>query len=348
MSDVLDQSEVDALLAAVESGEIVDPDRSAGGQSSRASGDALIYSYSPATEPHDVRLYDFKRPERVSKDQMRSLESLHDGFARNLGASLSGFLRTIVECRVATIEQLTYSEFIHALPNPTCFNLVQAPPLEGQLCLELSPLIIYPIMDRLLGGSSAELFIPQRPLTSIELRLVGRITDRALASLTEAWSDLATVNFELVDTESNPQLVQIVAPNEVVVVVGFELKMGSRAGTMSFCIPFNVIEPVISKLGSQSWFAYARRVKRQNQAESIAASLKHAKLLVQAYLGEALITVDELLDLQPGDVIQTQKSRTDPLILRIEGQNKFAGTIGQHRGMRAFCVSRRARPDEHL
>ena len=107
----------------------------------------------------DVQTYDFKRPERVSKDQMRALEALHEGFGRNLGAALSGYLRTIIEVSVAHIEQLTYSEFIHSLPNPTCFNLLKAEQLDGQLCLEISPLIIYPIIDRLLGGSSSDLFI---------------------------------------------------------------------------------------------------------------------------------------------------------------------------------------------
>src|SRR5438045_4632909 len=109
---------------------------------------------------------------------------------------------------------MTYSEFIHSLPNPTCFNLLRAEQLDGQLCLEISPLIIYPIIDRLLGGSNAELFIPQRPLTVIEQRLVKRITDRALVVLTEAWSELVDVKFKITEVESNPHLVQIVAPNE--------------------------------------------------------------------------------------------------------------------------------------
>ena len=176
MADVLDQTEVDALLSAVDGGavETSDPELAAPGQ----------------PRQQEIHSYDFKRPERVSKDQIRSLEAIHESFARNFGASLSAFLRTIVEIRVATIEQLTYSEFIHSLPNPTCFNLLNASPLEGQLCMEISPLIVYPIIDRLLGGSSAELFIPQRPLTIIEWRLVERITNRALATLTEGWSSL--------------------------------------------------------------------------------------------------------------------------------------------------------------
>jgi flagellar motor switch protein FliM len=343
MSEILDQSEVDALLAALDSGALPDATANAeAGRSADSSGGNRI------TTELDVRDYDFRRPERVSKDQMRSLRSMHDAFARNLGASLSGFLRTIIEVNVASIEQLTFSEFIHALPNPTCFNLIEAPPLEGQMCLELSPMIIYPIMDRLLGGSDAELFIPQRPLTTIELRLVRRITDRALSCLNESWSELAQVDFTLTDTESNPHLVQIVAPNEVVVVMGFEIKMGNRAGTMSLCIPFNVIEPVIGKLASQNWFMYSRRKAPEDQTGKLQQSLKHARLELQTYLAETQITMNDLLNLQPGDIIQTGKPSSRELVMRIEGKNKFAGRIGQHKGVRSFRITREAQPDEHL
>jgi len=247
MPDVLDQSEVDALLAAVDQGAV------------KEEAAPKVFSRARRVADVEVRSYDFKRPERVSKDQMRALEALHEGFSRNFGASLSGYLRTIVEVSVANIEQLTFSEFIHALPNPTCFNLMSAKPLDGQMCLEISPLIIYPIIDRLLGGSNADLFIPQRPLTAIEWRLVKRLTDRALQNLSEAWQNVTAAGFEMTETESNPQLVQIVPPNEVVVVIGFEIKMGNRAGTMSLCIPYNVIEPVMSKLSQQNWFTYAKK-----------------------------------------------------------------------------------------
>jgi len=334
MADVLDQAEVDALLTAVNAGldEESEPE---------------VFTRTRARQ-QEVRTYDFKRPERVSKDQMRSLEAIHEGFARNFGASLSGFLRTIIEVRVATIEQLTYSEFIHSLPNPTCFNLLNAEPLEGQMCLEISPLIIYPIIDRLLGGSNAELFIPQRPLTAIEWRLVQRITDRAVAVLSEVWSGLVNVRFELAETESNPHLVQIVAPNEVVVVIGLELKMGTRAGTMTLCIPFNVIEPVMSKLATQSWLAYQRKASSNEQRQQLSTHLKGAAVNIRAYLAHTNITVDELLHLQPGDIIQTAKPSDAELIVQIEGRNKFAGKLYQHKGMRAIRISRTAEIDEHL
>src|SRR6185503_4659260 len=140
MSNVLDQSEVDALLAAVDSGDLGAASPSPAAISTHSGNTPQIFSRSGKPVSLDVHVYDFKRPERVSKDQMRALEALHEGFSRNFGAALSTYLRTIVEVSVASIEQLTFSEFIHALPNPTCFNLLTGKPLDGQMCLEISPL----------------------------------------------------------------------------------------------------------------------------------------------------------------------------------------------------------------
>ncbi|MCZ6816434.1 MAG: flagellar motor switch protein FliM [Planctomycetota bacterium] len=334
MADILDQSEVDALLNAVS-------EDSEGFQVSAVPREV-------AAHEKDVAAYDFKRPERVSKDQMRALHSIHEAFARNFGASLSTFLRTIVEARVATTEQLTYSEFIHSLPSPTCFSLLSAHPLNGNLCLEISPLIIYPIVDRLLGGANTDMFIPQRPLTSIEQRLANRIIKRALQNLAEAWAELVEIKFDVTDTESNPHLVQIVAPNEIVVVVGFEIKMGARAGTMSLCIPFNVIEPVIGKLATQSWLAYSRRDTDQDQMRRVAKRLTRAVVGVRAYLGETTITVGDLMALAVGDIIKVDKLVDDDLIVQVEGRNKFAGRVGQLRGNRAIQITRQSDASEPL
>ncbi|MDB5356449.1 MAG: Flagellar motor switch protein FliM [Phycisphaerales bacterium] len=333
MTDVLDQSEVDALLAAVDAGQVQQdaPPKVFGGK-------------SPGQV--DVQVYDFKRPERVSKDQMRALEALHEGFGRNLGAALSGYLRTIIEVSVAHIEQLTYSEFIHSLPNPTCFNLLKAEQLDGQLCLEISPLIIYPIIDRLLGGSNADLFIPQRPLTQIEQRLVQRITDRATHHLSEAWSNLTPVTFSVQDFESNPQLVQIVPPNETVVVVGFELKMGNRAGTMSLCIPYNVIEPIMGVLAAQNWFSYQRKGGQEDHLRKLKHSVSHAPLEVRAFLAQTTIKLSDLLALQVGDVITTEKDCAKDVLVQIEGKHKFLGQVGEFRGSRAIRITRQCQQAE--
>jgi flagellar motor switch protein FliM len=253
-----------------------------------------------------------------------------------------------MEVKVANIEQMTFSEFTHSLPNPTCFSLLSCAPLEGNMCLEISPLIIYPVVDRLLGGSNADLFIPQRPLTAIELRLVGKIIDRAMASLREAWANVMELDFKLTESESNPALVQIVAPNEVVVVVGFELKLGTRAGTMSLALPYNVIEPVVDKLSNQSWAAYKRHRKNQELRDRLASHLDAARLRVSAVLADTTIKVSDLMNLQVGDVILTEKPAASPLTLSIGGRRKFIGHLGQYRGNRAFKVRRAISPKDRV
>jgi flagellar motor switch protein FliM len=338
MADVLDQAEVDALLAAVDSGTVKEEKKEIA-IFSRKGRDPL------ATEVKD---YDFKRPERVSKDQMRALQTLHEAFARNFGASLSGFLRTIVEVKVATCEQMTYSEFISGLPNPTSFNLIKANPLEGQICLEISPLIIYPIIDRLLGGTTQDLFIPQRPMTLIETRLINNVTSRGLSALAEAWASVRKLEFTIEAQESNPQLVQIVPPNEVVVVVGFELKMTNRAGTMNLCIPYNVIEPVMEELSAQSWFAATKNQKSKEMEQTLAHSLGEAGLTVTGLLAKTTITLRDLVMMAPGDVIMTEKPASTPVVVCVEHEPKFLAALGQFRGARALSVLRAVRPGDRL
>lgn len=328
MADVLDQSAVDALLAAAGSGEAEE----------RGPAPKIFSRTARDPESTEIRGYDFKRPERVSKDQMRALQTLHESFARNFGASLSGFLRTIVEVKIASCEQMTFSEFTSGLPNPTSFNLISAEGLEGQMCLEISPLIIYPIIDRLLGGTTQDLFIPQRPMTLIESRLIGNVTKRGMTALSEAWSGVRPMSFSVSSTESNPQLVQIVAPNEVVIVIGFELKLTSRAGTMNLCIPYNVIEPVMEQLSSQSWFNSAKHIKSKESTDRMTDNLSRAPLSVHGLLAQTTITVKELLELAPGDVIVTEKPSADPAVLCVEGEEKFVAHLGQYKGKRALKV----------
>jgi flagellar motor switch protein FliM len=340
MSDLLNQSDIDALLASASG---------TGESSTAAAPTSLIFSRKHRDpDSTEIKVYDFKRPERVSKDQMRALQTLHEGFARNFGASLSGFLRTIVEVKVATCEQMTYAEFTSGLPNPTSFNLVSADGLEGQMCLEVSPLIIYPIIDRLLGGSSSELFIPQRPMTLIETRVMNNVTTRGLAALSEAWVKIRQLAFRVAATESNPQLVQIVPPNEVVVVIAFELKLGNRAGTMNLCIPYNVIEPFMDHLSSQNWFSAAKNQRSRDLEQAIGRNLGRAPLRVTGMLAETTISVKELVNLAPGDIIVTEKPAATPVVVCVEKEKKYFAQIGQYRGHRALRVTRPVTADDRV
>lgn len=344
MSEVLDQKEIDALLSAAGTAQAVVPDASPERGNSTARRDRRS---DPILIRTDASNYDFTRPERVSKEQIRALSSVHEVFARNLSAVLSGFLRTIVDVRVVGVEQLTYSEFIHSLPNPTCFVTLTAAPLEGQMCLEISPLIVYPIIDRLLGGSSATVFIPQRPLTSIEWRLTTRILERGLELLSEVWRNLIDAKFQIHETESNPELVHIVAPTEVVLFITFEIKLGQNAGTMSLCIPYNTIEAVLSRLTTQGWF-YKPRAASPVQQKRLMRSLVRGTVELTAYFGETRIRLSELRGLQPGDILPLDKLAGDGYVVQVAGKNKFVGAMGSLRGNKAIRVTRPAQADEPL
>src|SRR5437773_1423870 len=229
--EVLSQSEVESLLSAMES------------HTARVGEAALAAPPPPSGRPararEKVTPYDFKRPERVGKEQMRALQSLHEGFGRNFGASLSALLRSIVEVKLTSVDQLTYGEFVFSLENPTCFNLLRAEPLECNLILDINPSILYPIISRLLGGGKDAGPISRRPLTERALGLVGRITGLFLQELKHAWEGVLPLKLHVERVESNPQLVQIVPPNEVVVLISFELTLGELRGMINLCIPFN-------------------------------------------------------------------------------------------------------------
>jgi flagellar motor switch protein FliM len=335
---ILDQSEIDALLSAVDEGAM-------GGD-----GDALPTPSKSAAASRDaqIRPYDFKRPERVSKEQMRSLESLHETFSRNFGASLSGHLRTIVEVNIISIEQMTYSEFLQLLPNPTCMHLLSCRPLDGNMILEINPLIIFPIIDRLLGGGNDTAFIPDRALTAIETMLVDCIIQRAVATLREAWMPITDIEFKAARHESNPAMVQIVPPNEVVVVMGFEIGTGGRSGMMSFCIPFNVIEPIMSEFTGHNWSVYTRSSADDQSKQNLVTRVAGTVVDLTAFLAETSITLDALMRLKPGDVIKTDKPSGNDLLVTVNGQPKFRGKPGLYKGHKALRLTRFAPPQERI
>ncbi len=240
MSDVLSQEEVESLLSDAK------PTMTA--PALQPAFRASAATPPPARPREKITPYDFKRPERVGKEQMRALQTMHEGFGRNFGAGLSALLRSIVEVKLTSVDQLTYSEFVFSLENPTCFNLITASPLEGQLILDINPSLLFPIIDRLLGGGNNPTPAARRPLTEIELRLVSRITSLFLSEMKRAWENVLELELTVDRVESNPQLVQIVPPNEVVVLISFELTLNGVRGMMNLCIPFNSIERIGNKL----------------------------------------------------------------------------------------------------
>ena len=332
--EVLSQAEVESLLSAMEAG---------------TSSRAPVLAPSPTAQApppkapaqrarEKVVPYDFKRPERVGKEQMRSLQSLHEGFGRNFGAALSALLRSIVEVKLTSVDQLTYSEFVFSLENPTCFNLLRAEPLEGHLILDINPSILYPIIDRLLGGGKETGPVARRPLTEIELRLVSRITTLFLNELKHAWENVLPLKLWVERIESNPQLVQIVPPNEVVVLISFELTLGEVRGMINLCIPFNSIERISGKLSSNNWATYGKNSKSADSIAKISRQIDHSLVEVVATLAETKITTGEMIGLRVGDIITTDKDVRSPLEIAVQGVAKFHASPGALKGQKAIRI----------
>lgn len=327
--DVLSQAEVESLLSAMASSSEAAP---APAPSEPAAGVSM-------PKPREkVTPYDFKRPERVGKEQMRALQTLHEGFGRNFAAGLSAMLRSMVEVKLTSVDQLTYSEFIFSLENPTCFNLLKADPLEGNLILDINPSILYPIIDRLLGGGREGTALARRPLTEIELRLVSRITNLFLEELRHAWENVLSLDLEVIRVESNPQLAQIVPPNEVVVLISFELAIGDVRGMMNLCIPYNAIERISGKLSANSWVTYGRRAATPETMESISQNLRSSLVAIDVRLATTRITAGELLALRVGDIITTNKDIRSPLLVNVEGVPKFRASPGAFKNHKAIQV----------
>jgi flagellar motor switch protein FliM len=321
--DVLSQAEVESLLSAMDSRE----------------SDVIADAATSRIRHRDkVSPYDFKRPERVGKEQMRSLQTMHEGFGRNFGAALSALLRTIVELKLTSVDQLTYSEFVFSLENPTCFNLINAAPLEGQLILDINLSLLFPIIDRLLGGGNDAGTVVRRPLTEIELRLVSRITDLFCKEMKHAWENVLELDLTIDRVESNPQLVQIVPPNEVVVLISFELSIGDARGMMNFCIPFNSIERIATRLSSNSWVSYGKKTATPENIKRISGQLSDALVEVVVDLADTTISTSDLIGLRVGDIIATEKDTERPLVVSVEGRPKFHAKAGAFKGRKAIQV----------
>ncbi len=330
--DVLSQAEVENLLSAMDG----EPDEA-----------AVAAPLGAARTREKVTVYDFKRPERVGKEQMRALQTMHEGFGRNFGAALSALLRTIVEVKLTSVDQLTYSEFVFSLENPTCFNLINAQPLEGQLILDINPSILFPIIDRLLGGSTTSAAPARRPLTEIELRLVSRITDLFLEEMQHAWENVLRLELEVDRVESNPQLVQIIPANEVVILVSFEVAVGETRGMVNLCIPFNSIERISHKLTANSWISYSKRPPTPESIQLVSDRISDAPLEVVVELAETKITTADLIGLRVGDIIASEKDVGEPLIVSVEGTPKYQASPGQFKGRKAIEILRSIQ-EEHL
>lgn len=309
MVDVLSQNEIDALLAALSSGEM----------------DAEELKKEETQKK--IRAYDFKRAVRFSKDHIRSLTRIHENFARYLTTYFSAQLRTFVQISVVQVEQLPYDEFIRSIPKMTILNIFEAEPLEGRMVLEVHPNVAYAMLDRLLGGIGTA---PSKigSLTEIETIIMERIFSRAFESLQEAWKTVVDINPRMEALETNPQFMQIVSPNETIALISLSTKIGDTTGMINLCIPHVVIEPIMPKLSVHHWFVSQKKSRIPEEVDALRNRVNKATLPIIAELGESQVTIREFLGLSVGDVISLNKPVDEGLSIMIGDRLKYIGSPG--------------------
>jgi flagellar motor switch protein FliM len=305
MADVLSQNEIDELLSAISTGVV------------------SAESIKQEQKQKKIKLYDFKRPDKFSKDQIRTLYMLHENFARLLNTYLSAHLRTMVQVSVASVDQLTYDEFIRSMPNPSVISIFEMRPLSGNALIEINPSIIFSIIDRLFGGLGTPPAKP-RELTDIEHSIVTRVVNKALESFQEAWRQVVNIEPRLETIESNPQFTQIVPPNDMVVIITLQTRIAQTEGFINLCIPYLVLEPIMPKLTTSFWVAssIAKAGSKTNSA-LLQKKLERTMIPLAVVLGNVTVTVQEMLDLTVGDVVRLDSKVTDELVVNIGQHQKF-------------------------
>lgn len=268
--------------------------------------------------------YNFRRPDRVSKEQVRSIYLLHDLFAHTMSSSLPIFLRTISEVTLISVEQQAYVEYLYGLPDPTAMFTLAMHPLQGQAVLELNPSVAFPVIDRMLGGTGEGL-ATQRAVTEIEQKILEGFLKLVADDMREAWKPLIELDLQIVGRETRPQLLQIVAPNEVVISIVFHVRIGEVQGMMSLCIPAIVLEPIIQRF-NQSSYSRSREVSPE-QTRSLLDTMAKVNFVVAAELRGATALMDDLFRLAPGDVLQLDHRTTQPIAVTVGGMVKFYGDL---------------------
>ena len=308
--DVLSQSEIDALLSALSTGEMTADD------------------IKKEEESKKVKVYDFKRALRFSKDQIRSLTRIHENFARLLTTFFSAQLRTYVQITVASVDQIPFEEFIRSIPNMTLINVFEVPPLDGNILMEINPNIAYSMLDRLMGGTGAS-HSNVNNLTEIETKIMTNLFERSFDNLREAWANIADIDPILTELEVNPQFLQMISPNETVVVISFNSIIGETSGMINICIPHVVLEPIVPNLSVRYWMQSNKKEVSPEQTAIIERRVKQSDLEVVAELGNTEISIEDFLLMQIGDVVQLNQKISQPLTLNVGGIPKFTVQPGK-------------------
>ncbi|MGB9813184.1 MAG: flagellar motor switch protein FliM [Thermovenabulum sp.] len=320
MSDILSQSEIDALIAALTTGEI------------------KAEEIKKETQEKKIKVYDFKKPNKFSKEQLNTIKLIHENFGRQLITYFTTQLRTLVQISGSHVDQMPFSEFSSSIPNPSIIGIVDFSPLKGSILLVTSVELAFTIIDRLLGGLGEYKDKPREP-TEIEINIITKVFSRILKLIEETWKDIIELHPSLEKIETNPQYIQLVSPNEATALVTFNIRVGKTEGLINICVPFIVIEPIMPKLSTKAWLSASREAS-EDYAQKINKKLENISVEVKAELGKAIISVKDFLNLEVGDVIQLDRNIKEEIDIYVKEKLKFKGVIGKKNGKVAVKVTR--------
>lgn len=322
MVEILSQEEIEALLASLSASE----EGAAPAGASASPPAASPFGKTERRAPIAYEVYDFRRPDKFSKDQLRTMQMLHETFARMFSSTLSAYLRAPVHIDLISVEQIPYDEYIRAITS-SVINIFSMQPLSGQALLEIEFEVTISMIDRLLGGPGTVIKRPQPALTDIERPLVETVVDRALSALRNAWEGIVSFTPVREGMETSAQFVQIVPPNDIVVSILFEIRVGETHGAMSLCIPYLLLKPVLSKLSAQRWFSGSKRSASPHTA-LIAQQIQQARVPLVAVLGNTRLMLRQVLDLKEGDVILLSRRTNEPIEVLVGNKVKFRARPG--------------------
>lgn len=322
MADILSPEEIEALLTSLASDEAEEGTPSVAPSAAQQRQSTLESSLGPkvATRVGGYELYDFRRPDKLSKDQLRTLHMLHDTCARLASSSLAGFLRTPIQLELISVEQVPYEEYLRSI-NQSVFSILSLAPLSGQAVMEVEFGLIFSMIDRMLGGPGRG--INRTSLTDIEKPLVTQLVEKMLGALKSAWEAIVIVNPRIEGMETSSQFVQIAPPTDIAVMILFEVKLGEQRGAMSLCIPYLVLKPITAKLAAQKWATVTNRKKNAANRRQMALHIQRSRLECKVELGRTQFAIGDFLSLKPGDVIRLDQKQTDPVSVHVKDHSKF-------------------------
>jgi len=318
MGDILSQEEIDALLTATEG------EQGTGGEAAAEAGPGL----EEAVAQRIVTSYDFKHPARVNKEQLRTLENLHDNFGRLLSSTFSGSMRAVVDVDTAFVDQTTYAEFIMSLSNPSCSYQFTLGPTNGQAIIDFAMPVVFAFVDRIFGGKGTSQGVEARQLTPIEIGVINKIVKRVIEDLEATWEPILRVEISDIELETNPEFMQITAASEIVILLAFEVNSTNASGLVSLCYPFFTLESILPRLGQQS-YVRQNRTSREEAVRQNRQRLSKTYMDVRAELARGMATFRDLQDLQVGDVLPLETEIRAPTVIYVDQEPKFLGRPGR-------------------